>query len=74
MPAPIPAIKTKTLSAADAQRLYIARFRPSYPVSAKFSDDHVVAAPNLSKSTSIDAAVWKWRQVRPMMEGRHGNR
>ena len=61
MPDPVGS-KKKNLTAADAQRLYMGRYRLSYTVSAKFNDDHIVAAPNLSKTTSIEAAVARYKK------------
>jgi len=61
MPVPT-ATKIKNLAPAEAQKWFLIRFKPTYSVSAKFTDDHVVAAPNLSKSTSIAAAVARYQK------------
>lgn len=53
---------TKTLDADDAQERWLDLKPPKYSVSSKFSGDHVLAAANLSKKTSIAAALERYQR------------
>lgn len=50
----------KKLSAADAYKHYLKNFELKYKIADKFSTDHLLAAANLSKTTSIDAAIERY--------------
>ena len=51
----------KTLTAAAAQAAFIQLHPLKYSVAARFDDNHVTAAPNLSKQTSIASAVERFK-------------
>ncbi len=52
----------KKLSCADAQKAFILFKSLSYEVTAKFDDDHITAAPSLSKSDSFKSAVERYKK------------
>ncbi len=54
-----PELETKKIKAADAFDLYVDHHPLKYSVDNKFMDDHVIGE-NLSKRTSIEAAVERY--------------
>jgi hypothetical protein len=54
--------ETKKLDAATSRARYIKDNPLKYTVTAKFDDDHITAAPNLSKSTSIKSALGRYQK------------
>ena len=51
----------KRLTADVARALYISNYPLKMTVATKFSGDHLLQAPNLSKRTSIDAAIKRYQ-------------
>ena len=51
----------KRLTADVARALYISNYPLKMTVATKFSGDHLLQAPNLSKKTSIDAAIRRYQ-------------
>lgn len=60
--------ETKKLTAAAAQALFIKHNPPKYTVTAKFDDDHITAAPNLSKKTSIESALERYKKNQAILK------
>jgi hypothetical protein len=58
----MPPKDTVMLSAAGAQAAFIKLHPLTYKVTDKFFDDHITAAPNLSKATSIASAVKRYEK------------
>lgn len=54
----------KTLTNAEAYAGFIDLSPLKISVSAKFAGDHVLAAPNLSKKTSIAAAIDRFQRTK----------
>src|ERR1700716_510058 len=52
----------KKVKADVAYELYVDHFPLKYKVSSKFRDDHTLDAPNLSKQTSIEAAIDRYKR------------
>jgi hypothetical protein len=62
----MPPDKTKKLTARDAQAAFIKLYPYKYTVTARFDDKHITAAPNLSKQTSIESAVQRYKEDRTL--------
>ncbi len=51
----------KRLTADVARALYVSNYPLKMTVATKFTGDHLLQAPNLSKKTSIDAAIRRYQ-------------